>query len=79
MSLFSVKKHLSAHMLNPKPQWCTSQPWPQGAHSSAIRTDQETNDCFHWAVTMPLQALLTQRRAPATRGAQSADPKPESA
>lgn len=44
--MFSVKKHLSAHMLTPKPQKCMSQPWPQGAHRSAIRTDQETSDCL---------------------------------
>lgn len=63
-------------------------PWregPQpglGAHRSAIRTDQETSDCLPTgAVTGPrtLQALLMQRRAPATGGAQGSVLKPESA
>lgn len=64
-------------MLNPKPKKCISQPWPQGAHSSAICTDQETNGCLplgseharHTAGTAHAQ------RAPATRGAQSPAPK----
>lgn len=72
MSLFSVKKHLSARMLNPKPKKCISQPWPQGAQSSAICTDQETNGCLplgseharHSAGTAHAQMGTSNQRGP---------------